>query len=105
MGALPSQGPASQPFASSVTLARLTAAGLARVGGALAAARVGMRAEVRVAAVTVGDVRVALGRSHVGVAEHLLDAAQVGAALEEMRRERVAQEMRVDATGFEPRSE
>ena len=37
----------------------------------------------------------------VGVAEHLLDAAQVGAALEQVRRERVAQQVRVDALGLE----
>ena len=35
------------------------------------------------------------------MAEHLLDAAQVGAALEQMRRERVPQEVRVDAPGLE----
>jgi hypothetical protein len=34
--------------------------------------------------------------------EHLLDASQVGAAFEEMRRERVAQQMRVDPARFEP---
>ena len=61
----------------------------------------GVRAEVRVAAVPVGDVRVALGRRDVGVPEHLLDAAQVGAALEEVGRERVAQEVRVDAARLE----
>ena len=36
------------------------------------------------------------------MAEHLLDAAQVGAALEQMGRERVAQQVRVDALGLEP---
>ena len=38
----------------------------------------------------------------VGVAEHLLHAAQVGAALEQMGRERVSEQVRVDATGLEP---
>ena len=36
------------------------------------------------------------------MAEHLLDAAQVGAALEQMRRERVAEQVRVDALRLEP---
>ena len=36
------------------------------------------------------------------MAEHLLDAAQVGAALEQMGREGVAQEVRVDGLGVEP---
>src|SRR5581483_8933322 len=39
----------------------------------------------------------------VGVAEHLLDAPEVGAALEQVRRERVPQQVRVDALGLEPR--
>ena len=34
--------------------------------------------------------------------EHLLDGAQVGASLEQVRRERVAQEVGVDALGLEP---
>ena len=34
--------------------------------------------------------------------EHLLDASQVGTAFEEVRRERVPQEMRVHAPGLEP---
>ena len=54
------------------------------------------------AASAIGDVRVALGRPEVGVAEHLLHRAEVGAALEEVRRERVAEEVRVDATRLEP---
>ena len=36
------------------------------------------------------------------MAEHLLDAAEVGAALEQMRGERVAEEVGVDALGLEP---
>jgi hypothetical protein len=46
-------------------------------------------------------MRVELGRAEVGVAEHLLDAAQVGPAFEEVRRERVAEQVRVDALGLE----
>ena len=37
------------------------------------------------------------------MAEHLLDAAQVGAALEQVRRKRVAQEVRVDPLRLEAR--
>ena len=54
-----------------------------------------MRAEVQLATPTVGYVRVQLGRREVSVAEHLLDAAEVGAALEQVGRERVAQQVRV----------
>ena len=60
-----------------------------------------VRLEVDVAAPTVRDVRVALRRPEVGVAEHLLDGAEVGAALQEMGREGVAEEMGVHAPGLE----
>jgi hypothetical protein len=46
---------------------------------------------VQLAAASIGYVRIQLGGREVGVAEHLLDAPQVGAAFEEMRRERVAE--------------
>ena len=36
------------------------------------------------------------------MAEHLLDAAEVGSALEQMRREGMAKDVRVDALGLEP---
>src|SRR4051794_31995692 len=49
-------------------------------------------------------MRVQLGRAEIRVAEHLLDAPQVGAALEQVRRERVAQEVWVDALGLEARA-
>ena len=39
------------------------------------------------------------GRAHVLVAEELLDGADVGAGLQEVSRERVAQRMRVDGFG------
>ena len=61
-----------------------------------------VRLEVDLAAAAVGDVRVALGRPEVGVAEHLLHRAEIGAALEQVRRERVAEEVRVDALRLEP---
>ena len=60
-----------------------------------------MRLEVHLAPAPVGDVRVALGRPEVGVPQHLLHRAEVGSALEQVRRERVAEEMRMDATGLE----
>ena len=63
----------------------------------------GVAAEVDVAAAAVGDVRVELGRAEVGVAEHLLHAAQVGAAFEQVRGERVPQQVRVDALRLEAR--
>ena len=43
-----------------------------------------VRLEVQLPAAPVGYVCVELGRGEVGVAEHLLDAPQVGAALEQM---------------------
>ena len=43
------------------------------------------------------DVRVALRRAEARVAEQLLDRAQVRAALQQMRRERVPQRVRADA--------
>ena len=65
--------------------------------------RVRVRLEVQLPAAPIGYVRVELGRREVGVAEHLLDAAQVGAALEQMRREGVAEQVRVDALRLEAR--
>ncbi len=63
-----------------------------------------VRLEVDVSATPVGDVRVALGRAEVRVAEHLLHGAEVGAALEEVRREGVAEEMRMHPARLEPGS-
>ena len=60
-------------------------------------AGVRVRLEVDLAPAAVRDVRVALGRPQVGVPEHLLDGAEVGAALEQVGGERVAEEVRVDA--------
>ena len=61
-----------------------------------------VRLEVGLAPPPVGDVRVELGRAQVGVAQHLLHAAQVGAALEQVRGERVAEQVGVDAPRLEP---
>jgi hypothetical protein len=60
-----------------------------------------VRLEVDVPAAAVAHVRVQLRRREVGVPEHLLDAAQVRAPLEQVGRERVAQEMRMHALGVE----
>src|SRR5688572_33040657 len=62
-----------------------------------------MRSEVQLTTSSIGYVRVELGRREVGMAQHLLDAAKVGAALEQVRRERVAEEMRVHALRFQAR--
>ena len=62
-----------------------------------------VRLEIQLATAPIGYVRVELCRGEVGVAEHLLDAAEVGASLEEMRRERVAEQVGVDPLGLEPR--
>ena len=61
-----------------------------------------MGREVRLAPPAVGHVRVALGRREIGVPEHLLHGAEIGAPLEQMRRERVAEQVRMDAFGLEP---
>jgi hypothetical protein len=57
--------------------------------------------EVDLPAPPVRDVRVALGRREVGVSEHLLHAAEIGTALEQMRGEGVAEEMRMHPLRFE----
>jgi hypothetical protein len=56
-----------------------------------------VRVEIQLPTPPIGYVRVQLGRRKVCVAEHLLHAAQIRAALEQMRGERVTQEMGVDA--------
>jgi hypothetical protein len=61
-----------------------------------------VRTEVRLAPASIRNMGVELRRAEVGVAEHLLDAAEVGAALQQVRGERVAEEVRVDPLGVEP---
>src|SRR5581483_10348439 len=68
---------------------------------AVAPPRVRVSLEVGVAPATVGHVQVDLRGREVGVAEHLLDAAEVGAALEQVRREGVPQQVRVDPLRLE----
>src|SRR5438046_3235083 len=65
-------------------------------------ASVGVRSEVQLTTPPIGYVGVELGGCEVGVAEHLLDGAQVGSPLEEVRGERVAQQVRVHARRLEP---
>jgi hypothetical protein len=60
-----------------------------------------VRLEVDLAPAPVGDVRVALRRAEICVAEHLLHGTEVGATLEEMRRERVPEQVWMDAAGLE----
>ncbi len=67
----------------------------------LAPAGMRMCLEVHLAAAPVRDVRVALRRPEVGVPQHLLHRAEVGAALEEVGRERVPEEVRVHTTWLE----
>src|SRR4051794_9218959 len=62
----------------------------------------GMRSEVQLPTAPIGYVRVELGRGEVGVAEHLLHAAQVGPALERVGREGGAREGGVEALRIEP---
>src|SRR4051812_33797733 len=76
------------------------------IGGLLewiAPPRMWVRAEVQLPSASIGYVGIELGRREVGVAEHLLDAAEVGAPLEQVRRERVAQQVRVDALRVQAR--
>src|SRR5262245_21682354 len=51
---------------------------------------------------SAADVCVNLCRRYIGVTEHRLDGAQVGAALDEVSRERVTQLVRRDVAGREP---
>jgi len=60
-----------------------------------------VRLEVDLAATAIRDVRIALGRPEVGVAEHLLNGAEIRSAFEEVRRERMAEEMRMHASRLE----
>ena len=64
----------------------------------------GVAAEVNVAPATIGDMRVQLGGAEIGVAQHLLHAAQVGPTFEQVRGERMPQQVRVDALGLEARA-
>ncbi len=60
-----------------------------------------VRQEVHLPPAAIRDVRIALGRSQVGVSEHLLHRAEIGATLEQMCGERVAQKVGVNASRLE----
>ena len=47
------------------------------------------------------DMGIDLSRGNIGVAQELLQGAQVGAAVEQVAREGVAQDVRADALGIE----
>src|SRR5215471_2998220 len=66
------------------------------------ATRVGVSLEVQLPSPPIGYVRVELCRRQIGMSEHFLNRSQVGAAFEEVRREGVAQEVRMDAFRLEP---
>src|SRR5438132_5587906 len=74
--------------------------GRSRYGSALTL-RVRMRREVELAPAPVAHVRVQLGCREVGMPEHLLHAAEVGAALEQVCGEGMAQQVRVDPLRLE----
>src|SRR5689334_20994972 len=61
----------------------------------------GVRLVVQLAPTPIGYVRVQLGRREIGMAEHFLDRAEVRAAFEQVRRERVPQQVRVHTGGIE----
>ena len=61
-----------------------------------------VRLEIQLPTAPIGYVGVELGRGEVGVPQHLLDGAQVGAALEQVGRERMAQKVRMHALRLEP---
>ena len=58
------------------------------------AARKGMGCLYQLAQSVAEDVRVNLGRGDVGMTQHLLDAAQIGAVVEQMAGEGMAQHVR-----------
>ncbi len=60
-----------------------------------------VRLEVDLAASAVGDMRVPLGGSEISMTEHLLDRAEIGATLEQVRREGVAEEVGMHAARLE----
>src|SRR3954447_4152406 len=63
--------------------------------------RMWVRVEVQLPAASIGYVGVELGRREVGVAEHLLHGAEIRAALQQVCRERVPEQVRVDSLRVE----
>jgi hypothetical protein len=62
-----------------------------------------VRSVIQLPTPPIGYVGVELGRGEIGMAEHLLNGTEIGAALEQVRREGVAEDVRVHAGGVEPR--
>ena len=60
-----------------------------------------MRLEVQLSPPSIGYVGVQLRRREIGMSEHLLDRAEVGATFEQVRRKRVAKQVRVHARRVE----
>jgi hypothetical protein len=60
-----------------------------------------MRVVVQLAPPPIGYVCVQLRGGEIGMSEHFLNRAEVGAALEQVRRERMAQQVRVHARRVE----
>ena len=58
--------------------------------------RARVKAVVDIPQTRLEHVRVDLRRREIGVPEHHLDGAQIGAALEQMRRERMPQDVRTE---------
>jgi hypothetical protein len=69
-----------------------------------APASVGVRPVIQLSTAAVGYVGVQLGRREIGMAEHFLNRSEVGASLEEVSRERVAEQVRVDSLWIEARA-
>src|SRR3954471_23564912 len=82
-----------QPATSAATSARAMRTGTRPTPGRLPRGA-WVRGVIDVAQALGGEVRVDLRRGDVGVAEHLLDRAQVAAAREQVRGEGVAQRVR-----------
>src|SRR5262245_13980972 len=71
-------------------------------GSDSASTGVRMCIEVGIASAAIRNMGIDLRSALIAVAEHLLDASQVGSALEQVRGERVPQEVRVDPLRVEP---
>ena len=61
-----------------------------------------MRLEVQLATPLIGYVGIELRRREVGMAQHLLDRAEIRAALEQVRCKGVPQQVRMHAIRLEP---
>jgi hypothetical protein len=62
-----------------------------------------MRLEIQLPTTLIGYVGVELRRREIGMTEHFLNRSQICSSLEEVRRKRVPEEMRVDAQRVQSR--